>query len=268
MEKSMVKPLINTGLVLLGGLGVGYVAGYLITKKSLEKQTDALIQEEIDSVKEFYERQKADTVVKKATPQETFAEIHGSEELGEIIEAYRTTSPIEDKVDLSILVDEDGKSLKRLATTFPVEELRTVNIFKESEENPVTDEELGEEVDGPLEVLDASKPYVIALDDFMDDENGYDKITIAYYEEDESLADDREQLVPDIEGTVGSINLHKFGHKSKNPDIVYVRNERIKTDFEITRDEGSYARNVLGFEPVNSPTRRPTRMPPAGAGDD
>jgi hypothetical protein len=46
---------------------------------------------------------------------------------------------------------------------------------------------------------------------------------------------------------VGEENLAKFGHGSKDPNLVYVRNEGMDLDFEISYAEGKYSEQVMGF---------------------
>ena len=50
---------------------------------------------------------------------------------------------------------------------------------------------------------------------------------------DGKLADDMDELVEDIEGTVGVENLKQIGKYEE--DALHVRNDELKTDFEILR---------------------------------
>jgi len=105
----------------------------------------------------------------------------------------------------------------------------------------------GEDVD-PLPPRVSGKPYVISLQEFMEEEEEFDKLTITYFEKDEALTDERDQLVPDIDAIVGSYSLTRFGYRSDSPDVVYVRNENISCDFEICRETGSFSETILGLE--------------------
>lgn len=86
------------------------------------------------------------------------------------------------------------------------------------------------------EVDDVEKPYVISPDDFaeMDD---YNTETLYYYD-DGVLTDTQDNVISDVEGTVGKDSLDHFGEYSD--DCVYVRNDKRKTDYEILRDESEY----------------------------
>ena len=87
-------------------------------------------------------------------------------------------------------------------------------------------------------------PYVISPEEFGANEE-YDIITFRYYS-DHILADEDGQLIEDVEGCIGFESLNHFGEYEE--DSVFVRNERLKTDFEILRDLGTYA-DVIKSKP-------------------
>ena len=91
------------------------------------------------------------------------------------------------------------------------------------------------------------KPYVITIDEFAGEEDLYDKVTIYYYDEDDTIADENEEIVSDVESVVGGDSLLRFGEGSGDYDIVYVRNERIRIDYEVIRLHRNYQETVLGF---------------------
>lgn len=79
-------------------------------------------------------------------------------------------------------------------------------------------------------------PYVIAPDEFDDLEN-YDTNFLTLYA-DGVLTDDADEVIDDIEGTVGIENLDRIGEFE--PDIIHVRNDRLRCDYEITLVEQFY----------------------------
>ena len=84
------------------------------------------------------------------------------------------------------------------------------------------------------------KPYVITPEEF-DTNDEYDTISLTYYEGDGVLADDCDEAMDDdeIERTVGYEALNHFGEYED--DSVFVRNEELKTDYEILLDVGSFS---------------------------
>ena len=79
------------------------------------------------------------------------------------------------------------------------------------------------------DIKDEESPYVISPDEFGEIDE-YEQITLFYYD-DKKLADDMDELVEDVDNTVGYDSLERFGEYED--DVVYVRNDRLKSDFEI-----------------------------------
>lgn len=89
--------------------------------------------------------------------------------------------------------------------------------------------------------------YIIHADEYNADEFGFNEnITLTWYAGDNILTDERHQIVPKPEEVVGEL---KFGHGSGDPNVCFIRNERLKAEYEVLRDPGSYQREVLGIDP-------------------
>lgn len=88
-------------------------------------------------------------------------------------------------------------------------------------------------------------PYVISPDDFADGNYDYDCISLTYYA-DGVLADDW-GVKMDIDETIGEEALEHFG--DHEDDIVHVRNERKREDYEVARDPRNYV-DVVGDNPL------------------
>lgn len=86
------------------------------------------------------------------------------------------------------------------------------------------------------EAMDAP-PRVISQEEYSHDEAGQDfaKQTIHFYGKHQTLLDEEDEVIAqnDVERTVGWRSLRRFGDKSNQPDVVYVRNEALETDFEV-----------------------------------
>jgi hypothetical protein len=88
------------------------------------------------------------------------------------------------------------------------------------------------------------KPHVITLEEFAEEMDNYDKLTIYYYEDDDTLADEDEQIIEDIANIIGDEALSRFGDGSDDPEVVYVRNDKLEIDYEVIRLSKSYAETV------------------------
>lgn len=89
--------------------------------------------------------------------------------------------------------------------------------------------------DKPLSVKN-NQVYVIPPESAGEED--YDIVSLTYYA-DEVLAYDDGKIVENVEDTVGSESLTSFGEYED--DSVYVRNNIMKTDFEILRDTRKYS---------------------------
>lgn len=106
-----------------------------------------------------------------------------------------------------------------------------------------------------LAAVKPDEPYVIAAEQYHEERDYYDKETLYYYDEDEVLTDDQEEIITDEKAIVGEDSLLCFGDRSEDADIVFVRNERLTTDYEVIRLSESYQEKVLGMAPKGESKR-------------
>lgn len=81
------------------------------------------------------------------------------------------------------------------------------------------------------------KPYVISPEEFGEFED-YERISLSYYA-DQILADEDDEKVDDVDNVVGLESLTHFGEFED--DSVFVRNDRLKCDYEILLDQRTYS---------------------------
>ena len=86
------------------------------------------------------------------------------------------------------------------------------------------------------EVPMPNKPYIISPEEFGESGN-YTQISLTYYS-DGVLADDEDEIIEDIDDTVGEDFADHFG--DYEDDSVFVRNDRLRCDYEILKDNRSY----------------------------
>lgn len=81
------------------------------------------------------------------------------------------------------------------------------------------------------------KPYVISPEEFgeMDE---YSKISLTFYADGVLTEDDGDELIENVEETVGFEALTTFGRYED--DCVHVRNDKLKCDFEILKETMKY----------------------------
>jgi len=240
--------------------GAGAALGSLVTMKVLQEKYAQIAQEEIDSVKEVFRRradEEVETDISEMTEEEYDALCsemrakNNSEICGAMVEGTKKG-----------ISDEEPVGLKHPSVNFVKESLGDIanrvkydQIIKKKIEEPDPAEEVPEE-DTEMSaqhknIFERSEtaPYVIPFDEFGEFSNR-DELTIFYYAEDDTLADEQEEVIPNVSEVIGDEALTSFGDRSNDPDIVYVRNERLAIDYEVIRYHKSYQETVLGIAPA------------------
>lgn len=83
---------------------------------------------------------------------------------------------------------------------------------------------------------DVERPYVISPHEY--DEIGYRTVSLEYFA-DGVLIDERGKIIRNVEEVIGIEPEEHFGEYED--DSVFVRDDRKKIDYEILRNEGTYA---------------------------
>lgn len=248
---------------------LGGVTAHVVTKKYMTAKYETLIAEEIDSARLYFSKlyksgdysdpirfseslnhKKAD-----AEQYEKMAEVYSRAEGVPINKASEVSKPVEgeDMEAFETRVIREAKSevegVKERLGIFEdedesEEEVITMNVFSD---NSSEDDE-----------RNPNKPFILTQREFEEGEHEYTQNTLTYYEGDDVLTDDRDQPIHNKLPVVGEDNL-RFGTKSNDPNVVYIRNNHLEVDFEVCRSAGTFSEEVLGYtEPSNK--QRPRKF--------
>ena len=199
----MKRKLFNVFLV-----AVGAAIGSAVTWKVVKDKYERIAQEEIDSVKEEFKRLYEE-------PQVVEEVVIQNEVDDEIIEPEEDVfEPTNDEVF------EYHNIASRYRSSEDIEE-------ENDEEGGMGDLDEAPYINGP---------YVISPDDFRCSPPGYNAQALDYFSD--GVLADGWGAVMDIEKTIGEDSLNHFGEYAD--DILYVRNERLEIDYEITCDPRTY----------------------------
>lgn len=216
MNQNLIKVAI-----FVAGASIGAGVAYVVTKKRYEQ----IVEEELESMKEYILNGLQETEDEVSAT----SEVYQDERVVPFNPRYK-----------KILGQYSGdiEASKAMADVVEVERDEEED-YEEYEQKSYASNQYKKE-----------NPYVISIEEFSEEMDHYDKVTVYFYEDDEVLADENEEVITDMDGTVGRDNMGFFGEGSNDPEVVYIRNEKLEIDYEVIRLSKSYSETVLGMEPV------------------
>jgi hypothetical protein len=209
----------------IGGLAIGAGITYLVTNKRIEAKYAQIAQDEIADAKAYYRV------------------LHKKDDLAdpvELVDKYKSlvvTARYADRVVESDIADD----------------------IPETEDEPVVEDD-GFDYEEEIRNRTPDRPYIISHAEYFEDKDDYPQVTFTYFEEDDILVDEGESPIHDTESVVGDVNLTQFGHGSRDNNIVYIRNDVLELEFEIVRNKGNYAKEVLGYIEHSESRGRPGKF--------
>lgn len=188
----------------------GAAVGAIVTAKVVKTKYEKIANAEIEEIREYYASKKSDKNEVELAELERIQQLDDEEKVEAYYEMLKGEGYVDDASeirDIKKKVIETNTKDKEPATT---EEDGNIEF--------ITPEEFGE----------------------IDEETGvaYDLVTLVYYEDNVLAYWDNESLVDDIDGLVGKSFREHFG--DYEDDVVFVRNHRNETDYEIVRDGDKY----------------------------
>lgn len=192
-------------LIFAAGAAIGSLATLQLVKEKYRTKYKKIADDEIESVKAAFEKTRSEVIAKQ----------------------QEKADKAKDKPDIS----EYAKKLKKKGYT-PYSDSEIMDEDDEEEDNG----DPGPEPE-PMFGDEDAKPYVISKENFGDMDD-YDKLEFTYFS-DHIVADDDDRILEDVEGSIGFEALAEFA-KNPDEDVIYVQNDRLKTYYEVVRDERTY----------------------------
>lgn len=275
--KVMIIALAVTGAAAGAALGV---VAYRLQRKRLEKEFEEKLDLELEEMRQFYMRRFKDgdfitprTAAEKLLVDEAVeavTEYAGEQDGPAVPEQTPANTPEPPPFQPEGLTEPNGRVRydKVIRDSDAAEEIRqsAVKIVAEPEAKPeptpaaepivrnvfVDNRQVVPDPTWNQEAEEAHReeavPYVISHDEFMENTFEHEQTKMTWYEADETLADAKDEIIHEVESTVGNDNLDRFGHGSRDSRVVYIRNERLELDFEVVKSDGSFAEEVMGLQ--------------------
>lgn len=203
----------------IGIFSLGAVVGGVVMYRYLNNKLNDILTEELDAMKEFYEKDiKESDVFKK----------------------------------ISDVAEEAGEAVKEAGKKFrsTLNKLDYNKMFVSDDEN-ILDEpvDVAEMESPPEDKGEPEPPYII--DDDVETPEHYSKETLTYYVYANVLVDETEEMIEDPEYIVGRefLTLNYEDIAENYGGVVFVRNEKLSTDYEILLDlsDEETVRELLGY---------------------
>ena len=204
-------------IALLAAFGLGGVAGHLFTKKVMEEQT----QEDIEDVKEYYRLKYEKQPVNLKRDKEEYKKVAEKYAKPSIHSLVEREADVEEDEDDSLYYDteeeEDAAALE-YELTLEAQEARNDELNADGERDP----------------------YLIDYATFGRPSEEFDKVDLYYYRFDDTVCDSKDKVIDNPEDILGWDYLNALSINT----TVFVRNEKIKTDYEIHGLSKSYSEEV------------------------
>lgn len=209
-----IKGIVKGTLLFLSGVGIGYLVADTLKKEQYEQ----MARDEINEVKAIYKEKLAEG---KNSENKSEKEQNNEEETNkeEIIE-YKKMAKV---YDYNKIYTSNKNKLDD-------------NIDEKHNKSSISDLNC---VTYDANEYAGDRPYIINDEDYGEIEE-YDTLQLTYFMGDKKLVDeDADDVIDEPDLHVGLDNLKTF---EEFPDCtgIYVRNDVIKMDFEILRDDFSY----------------------------
>lgn len=194
----------------------GAAIGSVVTWKVVKTRYERIAQEEIESVKEAFAEyfvNNDDTSVEEVSEDDEERPSSSSRQIN-----------WEDYEDLD--EDDSAEEDEYQADEADREEYARITSYYTNEEGGAED----------MDKHIGRAPYVIDPDEFASLDN-WKTVSLTYYADD-VLEDEKYRIINNRDELIGPKALTTFGEYEE--DSVFVRNERLKTDYEILKDYRTY----------------------------
>ena len=218
-----MKNFFKYAAVFVAGSLVGGLATYCVTKAKIEKEKE----EEISSVVETFKN-------KEQLYLDHFETMHKLDDLSDKVDEALNKDATEDNPH-NIYI-RNSKLKEKMYSDF----------FKEKPANEdISDED--EEEDDRMVInspdVENDYPYNITAEEFGDYID-YDTNTLYYFQcqngEDYVVLDEADNIIQDPVAMIGDDFMDHYDEDETDPDVVYIRNDKLRQDYEVLRSEYTY----------------------------
>ena len=215
MNRVIFKVVVGIGsAALLGG------GGFLLWRFLKKRREQREEENRPLSVEYIFDREEADQMLKDELQKAEEDAKWNRKKYAEAVETYMDNSEPNENFEEYLAAMEN-----------PEED-------EDDDEEYYEDEEAEEEEQHPGHDI-----FRISASEFCNTRTYYDKVSLNYFTGDDVVSDDRDEVVENADTVLGG--LQKALQADGAPDLMYIRNEPLEIDYEISRISGSYREEVL-----------------------
>lgn len=260
-----MKPWMKILIGVVCGFAGGFAAGFFSHKKMNDVQFEEISEEEMKEIEEKIQKAKGETKDAKDIIQEAFSEKPAKsmtdDDLPDDPEKLKRklqgkTPFIQADKDQKTRYEQMWKTVKDYSNQDNADNMPISEEEEEAEKQAPEEEEfddrflemLEEEISTPGTAF-VDPPHLIGLAEYYNERPEFDKITIDWWQGDNTWTDENEEIIADISSYVGDLDIVKSfedGEAYDDPDIRFVRNEAYGTDYEIVRHYKGYFEQTGG----------------------
>lgn len=225
---------MKNAIIYISTFAAGAAIGSFVTYRVLEKKYQEDFEQEVADVREAYTKKLVDAYntldeeEDSELSQTEWAKANGQahEKKPKYVKpAYHDYTKHSKEMDASVVASKPELS-------------ELVREIGEESSKPATDE--------------CSLIRVINEADYINNYNGFEKIELEYFVDDDALVDDKQDLMNEEErhNAIGDLNLLNFEEFKGDEDSgsIFVMNEKMRVLFEILLNPSSYRKEILGID--------------------
>ena len=231
----------------VAGLSVGGVLGFLVGQRRERRNRLRLIQSQHDLMERFTESAMSPMSLGFKEPEEdhpSFATLHDVTKTDKV-PYYKPPQNVKDLVDhirsKDVEVDgelTEGDRIDNDILDMEAEDERQGSVPQNAFSHPYSVEDDNWDWERELQERSNKPIYVITHEEFRNSEMGFRQGTIIFYEGDRMMTDELGEPIYNWTSHVGT--ELPFGHGTGDENVVFIRNESLKWEYEIQRDPGKY----------------------------
>lgn len=236
---------VKIGIGTLCGFGGGFLAGFFTYKKMNDVKFEEVSAEEMKEIEEKVNaaKYKAEAAAPKVPSSDIPKDLPQDVDKAKMVLQGKTPYARADE-EQKMAYEKLWAATKDYSNEENANELPTMKEEEFSEDEENDDAYVLEDRQNDF----VEPPHVIGLADFYNDRPEYDKVTIKWFEGDNTWVDENEEIIPDIKSYIGMEVKDLFASNSPedDPDVRFVRNDRYGSDYEIERHHMSFREAVGG----------------------